>query len=1323
MQSAKLDPSSYISFLVNEAVKSIEEQGDTSTTTSDIQDSYQDSFRYNQCLDGIEKAVDIDVSRLNNAIQVQFQFNENDRFAIQTREPPDQQSDNDALKRTTGRDCTAQYSEIHFDFANAFENYLLNKTDIYGTLPKPGTNITTESIVDNVGNEINCQNNIHESANAYFRDFMKEQSRKPKRYTISNVNGNRHAQNTEDNLVKNCDNVDDIIDLTDDLSESDTHSGAKKHRKSLKELNYLKETQSSSRRKNVNKKSAEDIPLMDIYQCGVCGKKFSRIDALSEHIDEHRDNIVRDARECTRVNDLECRSRKSDDKNDPVQQVDTHMDNAVTDAFVGSATGHEKDNNDENACMLCVTCGKTFNSQAELDKHIDDNHPVEGEHRAAVNPKEREYCQLFKNLSEKQNEHVQDVSENDRPISNQFTDGNRQVVNTVHQSIATQIQSVGVSRTSRSRLAFKRKSGTEGNTKETVSESSLLGNDHTFCQISRLGHQAKNSLIKPSKRKQKRVASHISKEDEIFMTRYGVSPSKVQLKKVHDKSSRLEPSSDKCQSKKVFKSSKPEPCPDISLAKKMNESSKQGHSPNKSKSKFGQDELTTGTPEISGVKTDISKNLVSAKETVPNIESSFTNDPIDNDLDVVIIEKPIELIVLDDSPEDIATSPKKSEKCQPEGNKTLDAMLLKQFGIKDVTVTLSKNISNVSQKQAEKKKYIAWTRAKRKVEFETLTPKIDYLNSEKTDNLLKQCGMNISIPVIQVDELGLNVPIKKDVIRSCSPQPSTSKGNGHLKIKRSARKSTKDTVLMEKHSLKESSVILKNLSRIELSMLRNPHSRFGKCDWLKHKFNSDSENDMEWDITNPPLTEEFEEAPSSGKNENDQTKKFEAHMSSSKKCGEGKSKNGMSLHMDGIPGSVFETTKKLNAVGFKSKPETLFIEGRIEKHHARLNENDKELIEKFGLPSAIVVIDSPLKESTNTHSSQPGNGGLKRFQKSDDDKICSKKTHIINDYSKRPQKNSKYNMKTSTNKKHYKNSESVISKRFGTNRLSENEKKLELQARELLHNDSVGTNSHEGMGKTKQTKHGSILGRLRAKSVLRAIESGQRRSWMVVQTDEEVQPDKVKSKSLKRSAKDTNRCTIPLKKPRQNIEQMAKKHAESKRRGPAQLKHRPPASYVARKQNIKRASCSNKIKTSKYLADIDILNRYKHLLKDFPQVKVLIPCLTQQDMRKFLFDPNKAAKVDKNVEAYNSPHADSNTMVQSIIEELLAQVCNSPNNVSNFQSYKHCDVPDVEIHKIDNHTETAQICNDTEKRINSKTLGKESITEISLSVAVENSKH
>lgn len=107
-----------------------------------------------------------------------------------------------------------------------------------------------------------------------------------------------------------------------------------------------------------------------------------------------------------------------------------------------------------------------------------------------------------------------------------------------------------------------------------------------------------------------------------------------------------------------------------------------------------------------------------------------------------------------------------------------------------------------------------------KVQKSLNLPSIENLSSDEMSKLLSQVGMSISVPAL---------PLKN---REETPEPSTSKGHGHLKRKRTARKSCVDNELVKKYNLKESIVQLECLSKSEVLMLRNPHSKFGKKHFL-----------------------------------------------------------------------------------------------------------------------------------------------------------------------------------------------------------------------------------------------------------------------------------------------------------------------------------------------------------------------------------------------------------------------------------------------------------------------------------------------------------
>ena len=352
------------------------------------------------------------------------------------------------------------------------------------------------------------------------------------------------------------------------------------------------------------------------------------------------------------------------------------------------------------------------------------------------------------------------------------------------------------------------------------------------CQV--LRSRAKNRLMNPSKGKQKRVLSPKTEEDEILLQQFGIIPSKVCLKKV------AKPSVTSASNSSTAKITKPE----------------------------------------SIKKLDTSKGNVSFLSETNDfgIVAEFS----DSDEDCQIVEQPMTLIVLDEDSNDRTGKPETNEKTD---NKS-DAEYLKSFGIKDMSVNLnrqdcrkrklvedfdvtkvkvernlqitppsleSKNMPKSPRKSPRKGNSGSYT----SVAINEAAVNIDTMSSDDIDKLLKQCGMAISVPLLTVTDSSKIDTAVVPSPKNPSPEPCTSKGHGKLKRKRTARKSCPDADLMQKYKLKESSVLLESLSKIEVSMLRNPHSSFGKSSWLSQKFDTDSDSDVEWNIPSPPQLEDF----------------------------------------------------------------------------------------------------------------------------------------------------------------------------------------------------------------------------------------------------------------------------------------------------------------------------------------------------------------------------------------------------------------------------------------------------------------------------------
>lgn len=410
------------------------------------------------------------------------------------------------------------------------------------------------------------------------------------------------------------------------------------------------------------------------------------------------------------------------------------------------------------------------------------------------------------------------------------------------------------------------------------------------------GSKAKNSLMNPSKGKQKRVLSPRTKEDEQLLRQFGIIQSKVCLQKVAQATAYVvtEAESTSCPGNS-FKSVKTDNMAETSRYKTRN---------------FSQDCKDT---------------LNTSKGPVDSCnEASFS----DSDLDCQIIEQPIELIVLDDDEEEAKVGTEEKDDTKS------DAALLKAFGIKDVSINLTKDglidkqLSKNNYDDVQKVPFIASSpnkgfsgrksvllrkkRAQTKILNSKKNPvkNIENLPAGEIDKLLQQYGMGISIPLSSSGLAGQSYN-EKTRNRSPSPVPSTSDGYRRVRRKRTARKSCVDSDLMQKFKLKESSVLLQCLSKIEISMLRNPHSLFGKTNWLSQKFDTDSESDIEWDIPSPPLTEDFIEDDRS---------------------------------------ALFTSTQR----NFKN----------VDKLK---RDNDKMLLEKFGLSEPIVLLDRTVKEVNVPH--------------------------------------------------------------------------------------------------------------------------------------------------------------------------------------------------------------------------------------------------------------------------------------------------------------------------------------------------------------------
>ena len=483
--------------------------------------------------------------------------------------------------------------------------------------------------------------------------------------------------------------------------------------------------------------------------------------------------------------------------------------------------------------------------------------------------------------------------------------------------------------------------------------------------------RAKNSLLNPSKGKQKRVLSPRTREDEMLMRQFGVIPSRVCLEKVSESSE-----SSSRDSADVGSSG---------TAKANTNSSSRSR------------EVSTERVRTSPRKTP---TVVKRQSPPKSADSGITADFSDDDDNGIVFPNSFDLTLLDDnSPIKEANTTEIKEDMskrnlsqsfgvisgrqhQNKSSSENDESLLKKFGIKRLRVDVSPPKSNVSTCPNKTPSKTSPQKSKRQDNVFT-KPSVSSLTTQEMDQLLKKCGMAISVPKpTDLRSSPRKRPSTPDISfnkRSESPEPSTSAGHGHLKRKRTARKSCQDEDLIKKFKLKDSSVKLECLSKIEISMLRNRHSNFGKSSWLQTKFDTDSESEIEWDIPSPPVFEEFVE-DSASLEQQEQGKDFSETWY---ECSKSKTEHLESKTFSGI---------KKKKIGPKSKciDQKLLDQFKISNPKINLvrvnsppqnSNSDKELLKKFGIPKLSVVadpVDSGSKKAIMTGS--PHKFTLKELQ-------------------------------------------------------------------------------------------------------------------------------------------------------------------------------------------------------------------------------------------------------------------------------------------------------------------------------------------------------
>ncbi|XP_052800938.1 uncharacterized protein LOC128231779 isoform X2 [Mya arenaria] len=480
-----------------------------------------------------------------------------------------------------------------------------------------------------------------------------------------------------------------------------------------------------------------------------------------------------------------------------------------------------------------------------------------------------------------------------------------------------------------------------------------VGDEEGTCPIKETRtSRAKNVLLNPSKGKQKRVLSPRTKEDEMLMRQFGIIPSKVCLSKVEDSNDSSSRDSVDSGARRRSKSRTPKKNTVTACCsfKSLNRRSK------------------STSPPVSGNGQKLS--VLSASDS--GITVDFSDD--END-DVILIEQPVECIVLDeDLPLKLDNTEQESNRdktavrnlskslgatCASTLKKNDDADLMKKYGIKGLSVNLSpskRKLSGPNMSPVKHRKHDNLPQVE-----QVSPPNVENLSDEEMEKLLHQCGMAISVS-------------KPDNIRSsprkrqASPEPCTSKGHGQLKRKKTARKSCNDEDLIKKFKLKESSVQLESLSKIEVSMLRNPHSRFGKSSWLQHKFDTDSESDLEWDIPSPVNLEEFvEDSETHSHDATQDTLSYsdkDVNRSAEKLDKELMDKFGLSEAMVLMEGPVLNTAQVKKASGISDEAllkkfvitnPKICVGNAAQK--SKSNISDSELLKQFGIPELIVVAD------------------------------------------------------------------------------------------------------------------------------------------------------------------------------------------------------------------------------------------------------------------------------------------------------------------------------------------------------------------------------
>ncbi|XP_053374030.1 uncharacterized protein LOC128546759 [Mercenaria mercenaria] len=1027
-------------------------QQESQSTISSLR--YQaSSFCLNQHIGSDEPTI-VNASQINNKIHVQFQFGDNDRFSVQSTNTTEsngpgvnwQNFGSNVSESTAGtvnlniptvvqpgnvqtnNNCHSNTPTDIGDFSQFRVSNILRKncTDVGNTTDANKTALNTE----------NVKHDRQVEEREYFRLFMKKEKEieKNRIWHGSEWNYNKSEVNhklTEKvgSLKKGANKVKTVTDTQSTLqvnkqgyyefshlySKSYLQHG-KKH-KTKKDNSKKSDTGKKLKRSVPVKKSrskvgevCEKVTLLKLtYQCGDCTQTYDNIEDLKKHI---RENHKETNKSC------EGSSKSQESENKVIDLTETEETDEVSMARETEEQDimevESENTSSDPQSYLCSYCGYDCKSKDESEEHQKiHKYEVDGENREIDCHKEgREYFQMSQKLvecqKERENEKRKNMEERNHKEEEAFAK-------------AKAIEEVPLQKTQSFSQGSKTKKSNDKN--KNVSNLRLerlqQPEENRILPKRRAATQAKNTLMNPSKGKQKRIrdTKNLNKEDTMLMEMFGIIPSKVCLSRVQE-SENLESqivnssSDDLGQEKRIeiernLEGGEKQVTENntvennhsdvvINISNSQNDTpivnnfgddlvhEKSGTNGKKEENMEGKEIQIAGNNEVAKnhwskiINMSNSENEVNAKENMFD-DKAFSDD----DSDIEIVEPPMTLIVLDDEAEEAATkkeSPKKSDKeiMKSFGLKDVtvniektekskvkespgkeksrsDTELMEKFGIKDLSVSLTSTPTKVKRKRpGPKSKTQTGSRQTRgsKSTGNAAVKNIEEMSPNEIEKLLYECGMGISVPVQSQNTSDNGKGSNDKAKRTPSPVPSTSKGHGQLRRKRTARKSTKDSALFKEYKLKDSKVIIRNLSRIDISLLRNPNSPFGKSDWLKHKFDSDTESDFEFDIPTPPLLEDFVEntGPSGGERigQNVLSSRTGPPVKTGRKSPV-KQKDLKAMKKFGISDSVVvidSQKKNENSKLDIGKKKTL---------------SDEELRKKFGIPNTMVVINTSEK--------------------------------------------------------------------------------------------------------------------------------------------------------------------------------------------------------------------------------------------------------------------------------------------------------------------------------------------------------------------------